>query len=580
MAESKYRWRNRELREHVEVIDGKRSPTILLKNAVYLHGILKQWITGNIWIYKDRIVYAGEKQPEYIDPDCEIVDCSGFYLVPGYIEPHAHPYHLYSPTSFAYYASKHGTTVLINDNLPLILNFDKKKAFSMLDSLKALPASLYWWARYDGQSEFQNKETIFTNSDVKSWIKHDSVVQGGELTGWPALLDGDDLKLYWIQETKRRNKKVEGHLPGASEKTLAKLKLLGVDADHEAMTGEEILARLMQGYMVTLRYSSIRPDLPDILDQLKELNVMAYDHFMLTTDGSPPGFYEEGVIDVLIKIAIEKGVPPVDAYLMATYVPAKHYSLQHLHGLIATGRVADINFLVSKENPKPVSVLAKGRWIKKEHEEFPETFHLPPGDLGFEPLTINWDLTEDDLQFSMPFGVSLVNSVITKPYSISVDSDRQSLDPDSNENFLLLVNRRGTRRVSTVLKGFANIGGLASSFTYSGDILLIGKDKQDLITAFKRLKEINGGIVVVENGKIIYELPLPYLGMMSGEPFEQLIKEEKEFRGLMRERGYSFEDPVYTLLFFTSTHLPYIRVTSVGVFDVMQKRVLFPSIMR
>jgi adenine deaminase len=89
------------------------------------------------------------------------------------------------------------------------------------------------------------------------------------------LLDGDDMMLHWMQETKRLHKKIEGHFPGASEKTLAKLMLLGADSDHEAMTGEEVYNRLMQGYMVSLRYSSIRPDLPDLLDDMKRLGIEA-----------------------------------------------------------------------------------------------------------------------------------------------------------------------------------------------------------------------------------------------------------------------------------------------------------------
>src|SRR5690606_5152632 len=105
------------------------------------------------------------------------------------------------------------------------------------------PITMYWWSRYDAQTAMGNEELVFTNTDVKAWLEHKSVVQGGELTGWPRLLDGDDLMLYWIQETKRLGKKVEGHFPGASEKTLAKMKLFGVDGDHEAMTGEEIYER-------------------------------------------------------------------------------------------------------------------------------------------------------------------------------------------------------------------------------------------------------------------------------------------------------------------------------------------------
>ncbi len=98
--------------------------------------------------------------------------------------------------------------------------------------------------------------------------------------------------------------------------------------------------------------------------------------------------------------------------------------------------------------------------------------------------------------------------------------------------------------------------------------------------AFRRMKEIGGGIVLAEDGEILFELSLPLGGMMSSLEVDELINEEKTFVRLLRERGYPFEDPVYSLLFLQSTHLPYVRVTQRGIYDVMHKTVLFPSIMR
>src|SRR5690606_24501434 len=267
MVGQRYRWKNKQLREHIAVIDGKRSPTILLKNVTYLNQMLKKWIKAHIWIYQDRIVYVGQKLPSKL-ADCEVVDCDGKFVVPGYIEPHAHTFHLYNPHSFAQYASQTGTTTLINDNLVLALQMTKEKAFSFLEEMKKLPVTMYWWCRFDPQTEIHHEEQALSNGNVLRWIEHDSVVQGGELTGWPKLLDGDDLMLHWIQETKRLGKKVEGHFPGASENTLSKLMLLGADCDHESMTGTDVLNRLLQGYTTSLRYSSIRPDLPKIFDEI------------------------------------------------------------------------------------------------------------------------------------------------------------------------------------------------------------------------------------------------------------------------------------------------------------------------
>ena len=146
MSEQRYRWKSSELYEHVAIIDGKKSPTKVLTNATYLHSYFRQWLKGNIWIYDDRIVYVGERFPDRVD-QCEIIDCRDYLLVPGYIEPHAHPFQLYNPHSFARYASKYGTTTLINDNLVLVLQLSDDKAFSFLEKMNTLPTSMYWWCQ-------------------------------------------------------------------------------------------------------------------------------------------------------------------------------------------------------------------------------------------------------------------------------------------------------------------------------------------------------------------------------------------------------------------------------------------------
>ncbi|MFB5197927.1 adenine deaminase C-terminal domain-containing protein [Neobacillus sp. KR4-4] len=581
MLEQRYRWKNKHLRMHVSILDGKASPTILLKNALYLNQTFRKWLRANIWIYEDRIIYVGENLPAQLE-NCEIIDCTNEILVPGYIEPHAHPFQLYNPLTLAAYASQFGTTTLINDNMALILHLNKTKAFSLLKDLRSIPTTMFWWSRFDSQTEILNEEEIFSHSNVKSWLEHDAVLQGGELTGWPKLLDGDDMMLHWIQEAKRMRKQIEGHFPGASEKTLAKMMLLGADSDHEAMTGEEVYNRLMQGYMVSLRHSSIRPDLPNILDDMKRMGIDAYDRLMLNTDGASSTFYEQGVTDMTIRIAIEKGVPVIDAYNMATVNIARYYKIEHLHGTIATGRVANINFLTSIEDPTPKSVLAKGKWVKRDGNPILDAY--PPitwDEYGLKPLEVDWDLTLDDLQFSMPFGIKMENAVITKPYSISIDASGDELSSNHDECYFTLMDRNGKWRINTLLKGFANnLSALASSYSNTGDIILIGKNKQDMLHAFNRIKELGGGIVMVENSHVVCELPLTLHGIMSNVPIEELICQEKQLLIELRERGYGFSDPIYSLAFFSATHLPYIRITPQGMYDVMNKTVLFPSIMR
>ena len=377
------------------------------------------------------------------------------------------------------------------------------------------------------------------------------------------------------------NKRIEGHFPGASEKTLAKMMLLGADCDHESMTGQEVWNRLMQGYYVSLRHSSIRPDLPKLLQEMAQLEIDHYDTIFMNTDGSQPSFYEDGVMNKLIKICLENGVPLVDAYNMATINVARYYRMDHLHGNINTGRVASINFLRDPEDPTPVSVLSKGQWILRDGEETEQKFAVNWGKFGLQAMEIEWDLTYDDLMFSAPFGIEMVNEVITKPYSVTHDMTFDELSFDHDECFFMLVDKHGKWRNNTILKGFATKRcGFASSYSNTGDIIVIGKRKEDMLLAFQKLKEMGGGIVMTEYGEVLQAIPLTLKGIMSTEPLETLMEEEKKLKCLLGERGYTFSDPLYSLLFFSATHLPYLRITPTGMYDVMNKTVLFPTIMR
>lgn len=570
-------WKISEIREQVAIINGQKSPNLVLTNVRYLHSLLKQWIIGNIWISNDRIVYAGKEMPQNME-QAEVVDLSGKMVVPGYIEPHVHPYQLYNPHSFANYAAQFGTTTFIADNLSLFFMLKPEKAFSILDDLKKLPFSYYWWTRFDSQTEMEHEEEFFNNANILEWLDRDDVLLGGELTGWPRIVQGDDQILYWLQRAKCKGKKIEAHLPGASERTLARMKLFGADGDHEAMTVEEVMNRVLQGYEVTLRHSSIRPDLPILLQGILEKELDIFDHLMITTDGSTPTFHEDGIIDKCIQIALDAGVKPIDAYQMASYNVARYYNVTNLHGMVATGRYATLNILQDEYNPVPEGVLSKGVWLKRDGKKVQD---LAPFDWsGIPNLDLDFELTEHDFQFSMPIGIEMVNDVITKPYTLAIHTDEEQL-ADHDQHFLVLIDRKGKWRVNTVIKGFATgIQGFASSYSNTGDILLIGKSITSIKRAFQEVKKMNGGIVVVENDEVIASIPLTIGGAMYDGPVESLIEKEKVLKKVLSDRGYKKGDAIYTLLFLQSTHLPYIRITPRGIFDVMKKTLLIPAVMR
>lgn len=567
-------WTQQEIHDQLEMINGNESPNLILKNATYLHSIYKKWCTGNIWIHKDRIIYVGKEMPGMTEGS-EIIDAQGKKIVPGYIEPHVHPFQLYNPKTFAEFAGALGTTTFISDNLTFFMGHDNETIFTLLDQLKKQPFHYYWWARMDSQTALKDENEQFNPEKIMPWLMWEDVLLAGELTGWPRLLSGDLNMFATVQAAKESGKKIEGHLPGASERTIARMKLLGIDGDHEAMTLEDVESRLLHGYAVTLRHSSIRPDLPHLLKEIVDAELDVFDHVMMTTDGSTPSFHADGVMDKCIQVALDAGVSPIDAYLMASYNVARYYDMTDIHGVIATGRYATLNFLENEYNPVPTDVLSKGVWLKKNSQV--QNVFQPIDWSVLRPFNPAFELHDEDFTFDHAFGIEMVNDVITRPYEVTVNTSVETLSDEHDESFIMLLNREGEWRLNTVIKGFASkVEGLASSYSNTGDIIVIGKDKTAMNQAFKEVKRIGGGIVLIENGIPISTLPLPISGGLSNESVEDLIKQEVSFKQALKERGYHHTDAVYTFLFLQSTHLPYVRMTPVGIYDVMKNKIIVP----
>src|SRR5690625_3867028 len=167
-----------------------------------------------------------------------------------------------------------------------------------------------------------------------------------------------------------------------------------------------------------------------------------------TTNGSPPA-NEQGIINTCIDIAIKAGVPPIEAYRMATYNAAKYYGLDEIIGSIAPGRLAHINVLYEKNDPHPLSVLAKGQWIVRDGVKMPRPTTIDWKKYDIQKETYDFDLNEEDLQFSIPIGLKLENDVIMKPYAVDADITSGNLPMNTKDAFLLLVDRYGKWRVNS-----------------------------------------------------------------------------------------------------------------------------------
>ncbi|WP_124726514.1 adenine deaminase C-terminal domain-containing protein [Staphylospora marina] len=571
--------------QHVllETAMGRRRPSLILRGGRVLNVFTGRLERKDVALAGKRIAWVGDLSAGGLmtDGDVPVLDVENRVLVPGYIEPHAHPFQLYNPVSLAEKAASLGTTTLIHDNMFFFNVLELDELRSMIDRLADSPVKHFWWARWDAQTLLTDgRERLYESGRVREMMSHPRVLQAGELTDWLPLLAGDPVMNEWVVESRALGLRVEGHAPGASFRTLSRLAAAGVTADHESISAEEVWRRLELGYWVTLRHSSIRPDLPVLLEGLLNEDHVPWHRIMMTTDGPTPLYFKEGFTDYLLKTAMESGLDPVTAYRLVTINPAVYFRLDDHLGAIAPGRVADINVLRDLTDPTPVHVIADGRIIAESGsmtERLDDSVLMlspakgKPEKIGFRPDDFSWP--EGDVE-DLPV-MNLINPVITRltmePVSRAVSS--------SGDDLLMacLADRGGEWITQGYLRGLGrNVDGLASTYTGSGDLLVIGRDPRAMAEAANRaVKE--GGIVWIQDDEEVFRLPLPLMGMMSPEPLDGLVRSLEPLVERLREHGHAFDDPIYTFLFLSSTHLPQVRLTQAGIFRVKDKTVLVPS---
>jgi adenine deaminase len=565
-----------EYQQLINVSLRKQPASIWFKDVRFLNVYTGQIDQAHIYLSGSRIAYVGKKEP-LTSEQTEIIELeTGQILVPGYIEPHAHPFQWYNPLTWGEYLIRQGTTTSINDNMSLFGKLNDDQAIQFIDRLNNEGTHLWlWWSRFDAQTGVGEEESRFTDQTLQRWLAHPLVVQGGEFTSWPSLLKGDQELARWMLMTKQDYKKrIEGHLPGASTETLNALTAAGVSADHEALNGEDVINRLRLGLYATLRYSSIRPDLPLILKELRNQTNLNVSRIMLTNDGSMPFFVEQSGCNQMIKLVMEAGFPVIDAYRMATLNPATYYGLDQDIGGIAPGRLSHFNVLEDLQEPKPVHVMVDGKWvIQHSHSQQDSAGDTPESWIEefFPPLQQTWEIECNTLaQEDGNVGIELMNEVITRPYSYE---PKQELEED--EAYLSLVDRDGKWVLNSRLKGFATgITAIASTYTASGDFLLIGKNREKMIEVLQETLQQGGGIVAYfEDGEQLH-IPLSLSGGMSTASMDKLIEISQRFVQKMKKYGHRFNDPIYTLLFLTATHLPFVRLTKQGVFLIKEQQIV------
>jgi len=566
---------------------GKSSPRadLFLKGATVLNVYSGELLKVNVATRGDEILYVGPLS-EVAGENTTVLDVSGKFLVPGYIEPHCHPWVLYNPLSFGQEAVRFGTTTFICDNLFFYLLMGQKKFESFMESISDMPVRFYWTCRTSPQSPMAHEEAIYSIENLRELLQNAHVASLGEITRWQDVLRGDDRIRELIGIARSLGKRVDGHTAGAKYERLNVLSRSGMESCHESINGQQLLDRVRLGLYVMLRHSSLRPDLPELVKTVVS-NGISMDRMMLTTDGSTAGFHQKfGMNDSLIKIAIEGGIDPVSAYKMATINPATYFHMDGYMGGIAPGRFADILVLKNLDTPTPEMVISRGRIAAKNGTSVAQFPHIQWEQ--FFPQSCfterSWKARSDD--FKIPSDghvlrfpvINLVSAVITgiEWHDFSIRDGSLCVDGGKGLSLISLVNKDGRWITNGIIRNFADkVEGIASSYNTATEILVIGNDPEAMSAAVNRVLELRGGIVAFEGGKIVYELSLPLGGMLSDASMSTLAEKERELKEYLKGKGHPYHDPLYTFTFLPNDFLPDVRINYDGIVDIKGKKTLW-----
>jgi len=563
-----------ERRRLTAVARGEAPADLYLRGATLLNVYTGELYPANVAVKGERIAYVG-RSVEMIGKQTQVLDLHGRVLTPGYIDPHVHPANLVTPSALARHVLPLGTTTVFADTLQF-WELGGLRAFrAVADALAGSPVKFYWMIRPHAQSRSTDEARRFPLRDFVRALDHPWAAAVGEVTRWPDAYRGAPDLLRRLAVAHARGRRVEGHTAGATGEKIAAIAAAGFTSDHEPITATEVLERARQGIAVMLRQSSLRPDLPELLDALKEAPALA-SRLMLTADGSMPAFIaEHGFVDHLIRVALERGVPPVDAYRMATLNAATYFQLDADLGGIAPGRYADVCVLADLAEPRPETVIARGR-VAAEGGRLLAAVPEPRWSRVFATpaarLAVRW--RADARDFVLPARarypvLRLVSTVISK-------LEDRSLAP--GDLHAALVDRGGRWVAPGVVAGFAErLDGFASTISTDFNILALGRSPEAMARAVNRLLELRGGIVVVEGDEVAYEMPLPLGGIMARGSLADASASERRLREVLVARGYPHHDPLFSLLFLSADFLPAVRLTPRGVWDVKTSRILLPA---
>lgn len=554
----------------IAVAAGREKADLVLKNAKYLNVFSNEFLSGDIAVSNGLIAGVGK-----YDGKTEI-DVSGKLVLPGFIDAHIHlESSMVTPAEFAKAVVAHGTTTVITDphEITNVMGIDGVEY--MIQASQNLPIDVHFMMpSCVPATEIDESGAELDCKDIDLYLDNKKVLGLAEMMNYVGVINGDKNVLSKIVTSQAHHKKIDGHAPELSGNDLNAYIAAGVYSDHECSTFENALEKLRKGQFIMIREGTAAHNLKALMPLLTQ---QYYSRCMFATDDKHPSdLLYGGHIDYIVKQALKNGADPIVALKTATHHAARYFLLNN-KGAIASGYLADIVVVDNLEDFNVETVFKRGKLVfdgevkdfsaptvdEKLAEKCFDTFHL-------DSVTPSSFKVDGKLGLIGLVGGELLTRNLGTADKIDVENDILKI--------ACIERHKGTNHIGVgYVKGYSlKSGAVATSVAHdSHNIITVGCNDDDIAVAVNAIKDSKGGIAVVENGKIKALLELPIAGLMSDEPLTTVNEKLENAKLSAYELGADKSiDPFMTLSFLSLPVIPSLRITTKGVFDAENWKML------
>ena len=554
----------------IAVAAGREKADLVLKNAKYLNVFSNEFLCGDIAVANGLIAGVGK-----YDGKTEI-DVSGKLVLPGFIDAHIHlESSMVTPAEFAKAVVAHGTTTVITDphEITNVMGIDGVEY--MIQASQNLPIDVHFMMpSCVPATEIDESGAELDCKDIDLYLDNKKVLGLAEMMNYVGVINGDKNVLSKIVTSQAHHKKIDGHAPELSGNDLNAYIAAGVYSDHECSTFENALEKLRKGQFIMIREGTAAHNLKALMPLLTQ---QYYSRCMFATDDKHPSdLLYGGHIDYIVKQALKNGADPIVALKTATHHAARYFLLNN-KGAIASGYLADIVVVDNLEDFNVETVFKRGKLVfdgevkdfsvptvdEKLAEKCFDTFHL-------NSVTPSSFKVDGKLGLIGLVGGELLTRNLGTADKIDVENDILKI--------ACIERHKGTNHIGVgYVKGYSlKSGAVATSVAHdSHNIITVGCNDDDIAVAVNAIRDSKGGIAVVENGKIKALLELPIAGLMSDEPLTTVNEKLENAKSSAYELGADKSiDPFMTLSFLSLPVIPSLRITTKGVFDAENWKML------